>query len=147
MKSGRAIISPLAAFEVYIPSRHLRSLRDARREKGYETAAVPAGGREETRFASLSPSSAFPAFLASSSFPSTLLKHRKKRPKGREREEGEKKRRGSGWKGMQGDGRGPEGKVRAGSRSREVSEPALRGRNASKGPRIMTSRTAHVAIR
>ena len=36
--------------------------------------------------------------------------------------------------------------MRAGSRSREVSEPALRGRNASKGPRIMTSRTAHVAI-
>lgn len=47
---------------------------------------------------------------------------------------------------MESDGRGLEGKVRAGSRSREVSEPALRGRNASKGPRIMTSRTAHVAI-
>lgn len=29
VKSGRAIISPLAAFEVYIPSRHLRSLREA----------------------------------------------------------------------------------------------------------------------
>lgn len=41
-----------------------------------------------------------------------------------------------------------ERKVRAGSRgAREVSGPALRGRNASKGPRIMTSRTAHVAIR
>lgn len=64
----------------------------------------------------------------------------------REEKEGERCER-SGWRGMESDGRGLEGKVRAGSRSREVSEPALRGRNASKGPRIMTSRTAHVAIR
>lgn len=39
VKSGRAIISPLAAFEVYIPSWHLRSLREARGEKEVYTRA------------------------------------------------------------------------------------------------------------
>ena len=112
VKSGRAIISPLAAFEVYIPSRHLRSLRDARREKrGTRELWQYQPGRRgggEGRLASLSP---LFVFLVSSSF--LPLFHAgtagEKRPRKGRREEGgrerererkrEKTRRESGWRG------------------------------------------------
>lgn len=107
----------------------------------YETLGVRRGRRRDSPLFHPSLFAVFfPLFLRRSS-------ETQKETIVREEKEGEKCE-GSGWRGMESDGRGlVEGKVRAGSRSREVSEPALRGRNASKGPRIMTSRTAHVAIR